>query len=285
MEVADSPKAKHLRASVVIPAHNEASVIDRCLTHLSKADDLRIVVAANGCTDDTVSKARAHRVHVVEVPQASKVAALNTGDAVARPIMPRIYLDADIEVDLASMYAVIDALAEQPGAALAMPTLRYDFRESSGLVRAFFNIYLRLPYMRGGLGTGCYGLNAEGRNRWGAYPDVMADDLFVQGLFSHGERIAVPQATCVARPPRDVVSLIRVRTRSHLGARLASEAGLNGQMNSGSKATVKALLRLMRQDPNLLIPGLVYVAVTITARVRAARLRSGHGWLRDESSR
>ena len=86
------------RASVVIPAYNEGAVIDRCLASIGQPFDMTIVVAANGCTDDTVPRSRRHGVQVVEVRQASKIAALNSGDKAAGATFPRIYLDADIEL-------------------------------------------------------------------------------------------------------------------------------------------------------------------------------------------
>ena len=47
---------------VIIPAHNEAAVIARCLDTLlepPRPDRLDVVVVANGCTDDTADRARA----------------------------------------------------------------------------------------------------------------------------------------------------------------------------------------------------------------------------------
>ena len=71
--------------SVVIPAHNEEAVIARALRGLldSAADDIDVIVAANGCSDETVSRALAvdPRVRVVETGSASKIAALNLGIA------------------------------------------------------------------------------------------------------------------------------------------------------------------------------------------------------------
>ena len=67
--------------SVIIPAHNEEKVLARCLDALladSEAGELEILVAANGCTDRTVEIARSYgdRVGVIEIPEASKHAAL-----------------------------------------------------------------------------------------------------------------------------------------------------------------------------------------------------------------
>jgi glycosyltransferase involved in cell wall biosynthesis len=67
--------------SVVVAAHNEAAVIDRCLASLV-APGVQVIVAANGCTDDTAAIARrTPGVEVVELATPSKIAALNAGDA------------------------------------------------------------------------------------------------------------------------------------------------------------------------------------------------------------
>src|SRR3954470_21776937 len=94
------------RASVVIPAHNEAALIGDCLRVLledADAGEFEVVVVCNGCTDDTAGIAADFAGStVIEVDAASKIAALNTGDEVATTF-PRIYLDADVAIVLASI--------------------------------------------------------------------------------------------------------------------------------------------------------------------------------------
>src|SRR3954453_3171433 len=102
MTVGDVSRA--VLASVVIPAHDEASVIGRCLRALlagAEPGELEVIVVCNGCHDDTAAVARAHAPDavVLELPAPSKPAALNAGDAEATRF-PRIYLDADVEVPL-----------------------------------------------------------------------------------------------------------------------------------------------------------------------------------------
>ncbi len=62
--------------SVVIAAHNEAAVIERCLASLladAASGEFDVIVVANGCTDNTARLAeRRPGVRVVEIPEASK---------------------------------------------------------------------------------------------------------------------------------------------------------------------------------------------------------------------
>ena len=81
--------------SVVIPAHNEGSVIGRtlfdCLLAGVGGDDVSVVVVANGCNDDTVQQAaRRDGVVVLDVPGVGKSGALNAGEAVAVGFPPHL---------------------------------------------------------------------------------------------------------------------------------------------------------------------------------------------------
>ena len=60
----------------------------------------------------------------VAAPQASKTAALNLGDSQAQSF-PRVYLDADIAIDVATVRKLAAAL-EGDDAAAASPTMRID---------------------------------------------------------------------------------------------------------------------------------------------------------------
>ena len=86
--------------SAVIPAHNEAAVILRCLDTLLagfRPGELDVVVTCNGCTDGTADVVRSsgHQVRVLEIDAASKPAALRAAEEVVTAF-PRLYLDADV---------------------------------------------------------------------------------------------------------------------------------------------------------------------------------------------
>ncbi len=71
--------------SVIIPAHDEGSVIARTLeamTNGAAPGELDVIVVCNGCTDDTAAVARRFGppVRVIETDIAGKSHALNLGD-------------------------------------------------------------------------------------------------------------------------------------------------------------------------------------------------------------
>src|SRR5215210_8068267 len=144
--------------SVVIPAHNEEAVIERCLHALlgDPGGELDVVVTANGCSDKTVALAlRFKGVRVVEIDVASKHAALNAGDRAARHF-PRAYLDADIEVSGRALQAVAVAM-EAAGALAGAPALRVDLSSCPWSVRSFYRVWRSLGWsVDAPIGSGVY---------------------------------------------------------------------------------------------------------------------------------
>lgn len=285
----DAPLAE-AAASVVIPAHNEATVIDRCLAALARsasAPALEVVVAANGCTDETVGRAltwqaRLPLLKVLDLDAASKAEALNAGDASATAY-PRVYLDADIELGEAALDHLLDVLGIA-APRVAAPEVRFDRAGAGKLVNLFYDAYEETPYIRQGLvGLGVYAMNEAGRARFGHFPALMADDLLVQLHFEPHERLLVPD-TFTVRVPRSVGDLVRVRTRIARGnADLAESPALATSPTAPVPAggTIKAVLRHGTRHPT---SALVYLAVITWARLRARRHQDG-AWLRDASTR
>ena len=207
--------------TLVIPAHNEAVLIGDTLGFLLKdarPGEFAVVVACNGCTDGTAAIARGFgpAVTVVETDGASKTAALNLGDRAARGF-PRFYLDADVRVGAEDLRRTAHLL-QRPGVLAASPTLQIDLTGCSWPVRAFYRAWLRRPYFRQGhLGSGVYGVSAAGRERFGAFPDVIADDDFFRLQFAPHERANADDAFFRIRAPRRIAGVVKVKTRSRLG--------------------------------------------------------------------
>lgn len=300
--------------SVVVPAHDEARTLGATLSSLRAAAGTEVpevVVVANGCTDATADVARAAGVRVVELAEPSKAAALSAGD-VAAGTFPRVYLDADIRLAPGTLDALAATL-RRDGVLVASPRVVFDTSRSSWPVRAFYAAYRELPYVRDGLvGLGVYGMSQAGRARFGDFPRITSDDLFVQRLFSPSER-AVSDGEFVVAAPRDLRNLLKVRTRTARGnAELGgaevldlrtatndtdgaggrtdrtgpSESTDGGQRRFGrtTSTTTTALLRLALVRPRLIPSLVVYTAVTTASRV-SARRRQSTAWQRDTSTR
>src|SRR5512134_19563 len=144
--------------SIIIPAYNEAARIRRGLDRLFSGlgDGVEVIVACNGCTDGTADRAREspHPVKVLDLPDPGKVAAIRAAER-ETSVLPRVYLDADVEVDGTSIMAVLGAIAD--GAVAARPPFRYDVSGCTWLVRRYYAARSRLESLEADLcGAGIY---------------------------------------------------------------------------------------------------------------------------------
>ena len=283
--------------SVVIPAHNEASGIERCLRAVlaDGVENLAVVVVANACRDDTAARARAFgpAVEVVETAEGGKTNAMNLGERHLRDAgldrFPRLFLDGDIELLPGSLRALVDA-ASRPGARVVAAEPDFETGGCGPGVRLYFAAERFNPYHLAGApnGRGTYCVNAEGRARWGAFPAVLADDGFVERQFAASERATIAGARARVRVPRSIAALRRVAARVRLGtAELDRIAPLRAdQLAAGG--TFAAVARRLAPNP-LLWPALaVWTALKLAERLESravARKQGAERWQQDTSSR
>jgi glycosyltransferase involved in cell wall biosynthesis len=276
--------------SVVIAAHNEAAVIGRCLdAFLSGAEpgEFDVTVVANGCTDDTAAVAsRRAGVRVLDLPAAGKPAALNAGDLAAGGF-PRVYLDADIMVTASSLRAIADRLGPAGTVALAsVPRRELDLTGRPLPVRAFLAKNTRLPDNRDGLfSSGLKALTAQGPARFDRFPDVIADDLFLDSLFTAAEKVEVPAVSARIATPRRTGDLVRRLVRVRRGNAAMRGAAARGEVAARVRPAARMSWRrdVVLPRPWLAPAALFYVTITLVAARRATR--GGHDWERDESTR
>jgi glycosyltransferase involved in cell wall biosynthesis len=270
-------------ASIVIPAHNEEAVIARTLSTLladAKVGEFEVVVVCNGCSDATqeISEGFADRgVRTLSIETPSKIAALNAGDAAAI-VMPRVYLDADVQVTTDSVRKLVATL--NAGALAAAPRAELDVDGCSTLVRSYFKVWSRLGHVSRGLGSGVYALSAEGRARFTEFPSVIADDYFVYCLVNGDERVSPADAVSIVGQPKTLKDLAKRRLRIEKGnAELRSE-GMSA--TSGGAG----LVDIVKDRPVLLPNALLYAGIHAWARQRVSRMSvSEVGWQRAESTR
>lgn len=269
--------------SVIIPAHNEAGYIDRCLRALLASERViaQVVIVANGCHDDTVARARNHAptfaakgwaFDVIDLPQPGKPGALNAGDAVAAHGL-RAYLDADVTVSPPLLAQIVQAL-DVPGARYASGT-PHVMRPQSMITRAYARFWCRLPFVAKSVpGFGLYAVNSEGRARWGAFPQIISDDTFVRLNFASADRIRAP-ASYEWPMVEGFSRLVRVRRRQDQGvaeiARLYPHLLANEDKEN---PRARWLLAQLARDP---IAFAVYAAVSATVR---AGWGGQSGWVR-----
>lgn len=271
----------HARGAVIIPAHDEEAVIGRTLAALAPlaGTGVEVIVVPNGCHDATARVARSFAgVTVVETARGSKPHAMNVGDAVASA-WPRLYLDADIEIDPRAVLDVFDALAE-PGVLAARARYVYDVVGATWPVRAYYRARSRIPAPARRLwGAGGYAANEQGHARFGDFPAVTADDSWFDEQFEDHEKRVVDTWPMRVRTPRNAAGLMAVLTRQRRGY---VEIGIS----SHASARGRELLRSVR-GPGSALDAAWYALFTIASRRRADRaLRTkAHAWERDGSSR
>lgn len=273
--------------SVIIPAHNEERYIDACLSSLVASSEpkearqgtVQVIIAANGCTDQTVAKAQAFaqafddkgwRLDVLEIEQGGKPGALNAGDRAAL-YGTRIYIDADIVVS-AELLDQLASVLRRPDAAYAsgQPIVP---PAASLISDRYARFWQMLPFVtRDVPGFGVYAVNAAGRALWQDFPEIISDDSFVRHHFKAQERHRV-SATYQWPITEGFVNLVRVRRRQDEGLlelrRLYPKLAAEMDPTTPERAEK---WRLFRKDP---IGFLIYAAVSIVVRLPVLHNRSG----------
>ena len=281
--------------SVVIPAHNEASVVGRLLGGLladAAPGEFEVWVVANGCTDDTAEIADVFTdVKVLITPQANKHAAMRLADEHAEGF-PRLYVDADVELGARDVRALAAAF-EEPGVlaagpSRALPTGRAERRPWT--VRWFYEVWDELPVVRAGLfGRGVVGVSREGWERLRALPPLLGDDLAASLLFEPAQRRVVAEASAVVHPPRNVRALLKIRTRALVSTLQAADDPELASASGSARTSLSDLRAIAAASPLRATPKvawfLVVTAATKMRARRAVRTKDFRTWHRDDSSR
>lgn len=270
--------------SVIIPAHNEAAWLGRCLDTLlaqdATATSVEILVVANACTDGTVAlatgyttriQARGWGMQVLDLAEGGKLNALNAGDRAASG-RSRVYLDADIACD--------SDLLGQLAAALATDAPRYATGTlavapaKSWITRHYARVWQRLPFVQSGaVGAGLFAVNPAGRARWGDFPAIISDDTFVRLQFRPDERIEVP-ARYHWPMVEGLANLVRVRQRQDAGVHELQRLHPDLMQNEAkARLTLGKLIGIAARVP---VSFVVYLLVHVAVRLRPKAV----GWAR-----
>jgi len=285
--------------TLIVPAHNEAAGIAATLHALQAAlapgadpafPVIELLVACNACTDDTAAIARtaAPTACVLDLAERGKANALNQALTAAQG-RNVLVVDADIAPDRRTLLALAATL-DQPGVLAASPAVRFDCGGADALVRAYYRVFSRHPYLGEGVGgAGVYGLSAAGRAALGRFPAVIADDEYVRQLFPAAaqRRVAIgtdgaPVAVAV-RPPRTLAILLRTEIRSRRGdAEVRRLRGPSASTPHRANPLTSLRLRwalgaLLRQPLDLLV--LVAIKLAVRAFLPFSRPGNAPGWV------
>ncbi|NUH66095.1 glycosyltransferase [Sulfitobacter sp. S0837] len=280
-----TPKAP-TRASVLIPAHNEADWLPGCLRALGQSDPVvgavEVIVIANGCHDNTAELARGFSaefaargwaLQVIELAEGSKLAALNAGEAAASGAV-LVYLDADVRVSAPLLGQLVTALdCEAPRYGSGVP--RVTTTGKDWVLKHYTRFWCTTPFMTVGVpGFGIFAMNRAGRARWGAWPDIISDDTFARLNFRPDERIAV-SGTYDWPMIEGFAPLVRVRRRQDIGVEEVETLYPELLHNDDPHDQARPLWRRALSDPL----GFV-VFITVRLAIRAPILRSSNRWVR-----
>ncbi|MBO0611805.1 glycosyltransferase [Thiothrix fructosivorans] len=274
-------------ASVIVPAHNEASVIRRCLDSLQGQAGLdSLIVACNGCTDNTAEIVRNEYPQAIclDIATPSKVNALNEAEKHVTT-WPVFYIDADTHLSTHAIQTVTQALAADQGFLLAAPEPEIDTSRSSWLVKQYYRVWLQLPYIQDGVVATCsYVITQAGRQRFDAFPAVINDDGFVRCQFERQERGNISGAKIFISAPQDLNSLIKIKTRARLGNMQLTAEKLCTKADKKPYSSI-LLNKLLSRE---FLPTLVYLSIASFIRWRAGRQYhhlQTYTWEKDQSSR
>lgn len=272
-------------ATVIIPAHNEASVIAQCLDSIVGQESAEnIIVACNACTDKTAEIVkRYHQVRCIELEKASKTNAINVAEKYISSY-PVFYIDADTCLEAGAIHDITRVITSNR-LLLAAPTPIVNVLDSSWVVRAFYRVWLNLPYVKEGVIATCsYVLTREGRERFSHFPAVISDDGFVRGHFEAGEMANVEAARIYINAPKNIRSLIKIKTRARLGNMQLSRLGICPVSHRGKYKAVSLHEWLAFSPVDLTL----YVLIQLFIRFRSAgqfKRISTYEWERDNSTR
>jgi glycosyltransferase involved in cell wall biosynthesis len=271
--------------SIVVPAHDEEAVIAGNLHRLlagTAPGEFDIIVVANACTDRTATVAQETGVRVIETPIPGKPNALRLGDEQCRTF-PRVYLDADVELDAASVRALVAACAT-PGVLACAPVPTLDMAGVGRLVRRVHRVHERLIAPNRALaGVGAYVLTEAGHARVFPMPDVISDDGLVHASFTPNERVVVSEAQTLVRPARTIRAYLNRRVRVRRGNRQL--AALGKTVPEGRLGLGHLLAAVRRRAVSPLDAACYLVVMALDRGLTGLRGRRSVAWGSDASSR
>lgn len=274
------------RATILIPAHNEAAVIARTLAPLAalvQNGTVALIVVANACTDDTaqIAAQACPGARVVSTPIGGKTHALNLGMTFVAQGQPVVCLDADLVLSADGLLGLIAAV--EAGAIAAIGYMHVDVTASTALVRAYQRAWALNPYFAMGKFGGVFALSAKAICAHFPLPDVLGDDEYLRRSIAPQDVAFVPACQFTAQSPRNLASLFATRKRALRGARQLGRLGLGLPKTNA----VARMARASMSNPQRLVDFALFAVFGMAVRIALAIEPASHAnkWERDLSSR
>jgi glycosyltransferase involved in cell wall biosynthesis len=269
--------------SVIVPVHNEARILPVTVPMLLEGlSDAEVVFVCNGCTDQSpaiLARIVGPRARVLELPDSGKALAIRAGEAELK-CFPRFYVDADVRISGAGL-TQLAARLRSTNFELVAPRLVADSNGSTRFSTLVSEIWLALPHGQSDAFHNVLGVSRAGRSRWGAFPNLLADDAFITSRIPPLKRHIDKEVSAIISLPRTLESWIRVRERWSRGERELRDLGIQPPRTPGQR---RALLRMFWAGRALAV--ICYVAVKVCSEIlsRIPR-RKSPAWHHDHTSR
>jgi hypothetical protein len=198
-------------------------------------------------------------VKVIEIPEASKTSAFNAAE-LAVSSYPRFFLDADVVVPI-NIFAELSAILNGGEADLVAPRIAFDATECSWAAGAIADVWSSLPHAHDGAFHHLLGVNAEGRKSWGLFPEIIADDTFIETCIPKDRQRVVSRLTVTTWPPQNYRSWIRTRARWAQGQRQLVAKGIGiPRVVSQRRVLISRLF-----NSSSCLPTMVYLSARVCA--------------------
>lgn len=287
-------KNKENILTVIIPAFNEAAVIEKTISPYIEIGKkykqrLAVYVVCNGCTDNTfevvkrVVQNNDSKIELIDLEKGSKVLAINyVLDLISEGSV--MVHDADVYLSRADIDNIINFTLHNEFLYASVNSI-INKKDCSYLVEKYYKFMKRLPESKHGMvSSGVYILSSQARKIIIRLPDVIADDGYIKSFFKPQRLSVINDANSVVDAPKSISALIKIKTRSRLGnLDLNKRYSLNP---SSRKNTINSIMKTATDSKDVI--GLfIYCMVTTICRLRAywqIKLNIIK-WERDETSR
>lgn len=264
--------------TIIIPCHNEEKYLGACLQSISDQEgvpegiNVEVIVAANGCTDQTVAVSKSYesalkenKIELVtfDIESPGKAKAIRLAEEKSK-YKNYVYIDADVTIEKTLLGEVLEILSEKNplyvSGTLTIPT------SQSWVTANYAKIWSALPFVKEGVpGIGLYGVNEAGRKRWGDFPQIIADDRFVRLNFANEERRKV-RSKYYWSLPEGARNLTKARIRWCEGNEELKKIFPDLLKNDTQRNDRILNVRYVLGDP---VSGSIFAAIYVTGRLFA----------------